>query len=305
MKFGQVDNPQDIDFALPQDHPDTAGVLDKGAKNGKPEIYVGCAKWNRQDLKGFYPRGTKDELNYYGSQFNSIELNATFYNFYSQEQIGKWRDKTPDGFKFFPKIPQMISHMKRLSGVEAMTEEFCDSLQAFEHKLGSSFLQLHNNFGPKNFDRLNNFLSQFPKGVELAVEVRNTEWIHNESVAQQFYSLLESLNMNNIITDTAGRRDLLHMRLTTPRAFVRYVGANHATDYNRLDDWIERIRTWIDQGIEQIYFFVHQNLEKESPLLSGYFINKLNQEFGYDIPIPATIEPKSKPKESGTLGLFG
>ena len=295
MKFGKVDHPENVDFTLPIDHIDTSRVLQQGSKNGKPEIYVGCAKWNRQDLKGFYPRGTKDELHYYGSQFNSIELNATFYNFYSTEQITKWKDKTPDNFRFFPKIPQMISHMKRLLNVEAMTEEFCNSIAAFDEKLGSCFLQLHNNFGPKNFDRLEGFLSEFPKGVELAVEVRNTEWIHNEGVAQQFYSLLESLNMNNIITDTAGRRDLLHMRLTSPRAFVRYVGANHPSDYSRLDDWIERIKQWSDQGIEQIYFFVHQNLEKESPLLSAYFIGKLNSELGYNIPIPATLNSGSTP----------
>ena len=77
MKFGQVENPEEIDFTIPPDHEDTAAVL-----GGKPadslEIHVGCAKWNKTDLKGFYPKGVKDELAYYSTQFNCIELNATF-----------------------------------------------------------------------------------------------------------------------------------------------------------------------------------------------------------------------------------
>ena len=83
MKFGSVDNPKDIDFSLPDDHHDTEGVLKRGGS--LKQVFVGCAKWNRQDLKKFYPRGTKDELEYYATQFNSIELNATFYNHFRIE----------------------------------------------------------------------------------------------------------------------------------------------------------------------------------------------------------------------------
>jgi hypothetical protein len=73
------------------------------------------------------------------------------------------------------------------------------------------------------------------------------------------------------------------MRLTTPTAFVRYVGANHTTDYSRLDDWIERIGIWIDKGLENLYFFVHQNIEKESPLLSSYCVERLNTKIGLNV----------------------
>ncbi|MEO1049112.1 MAG: DUF72 domain-containing protein [Bacteroidota bacterium] len=286
MKFGSVDNPEAIDFALPVDHVDTAGILSKGTQSAEVPVYIGCAKWNRQDLKNFYPRGTKDELAYYGQQFNSIELNATFYNNYTKEQVEKWRDKTPDGFMFFPKVNQMISHLKRLNDVTIYTEEFCDMARAFYPKLGMCFLQLHNNFGPKNFDRLEKYLSEFPEDVPLAVELRNTAWFTDEEVAGQVYSLFEKHNITNIITDTAGRRDLLHMRLTTPTAFVRYVGANHESDYSRLDDWIERIKSWMDQGLEKLYFFVHQNHEKESPLLSAYLIERLNKDLGFKLRMP-------------------
>ncbi len=85
MKFGSVENPEAIDFTLPEDHPDTLKVLNQKG-GGELEAYVGCAKWNKSDLKGFYPRGTKDELTYYSRQFNSIELNATHYKTYGPDQ---------------------------------------------------------------------------------------------------------------------------------------------------------------------------------------------------------------------------
>ena len=76
MKFGTVDRPEQISHTLPEDHPGTESVLQRSNKNDVLKIYVGLPNWNRTKLKGFYPRGTKDELSYYATQFNAIELNA-------------------------------------------------------------------------------------------------------------------------------------------------------------------------------------------------------------------------------------
>lgn len=288
MKFGSIENTGGIDFTLPPDNPETAGIIAKSDRSKPANVYVGCAKWNKTDLKNFYPRGTKDELAYYSKQFNSIELNATFYNMPRREQIVTWRDKTPAGFKFFPKITQSISHMRRLNNVRTLTDEFCDSICRFEEKLGMVFLQLHDNFGYKNYDRLVAFIENFPESIPLAVELRHTEWFNNAEIAGKLYRLFEQYNVTNIIVDTAGRRDLLHMRLTTPAAFVRYVGANEPhSDRKRLDDWAERLSNWIDAGLREIYFFVHQNAEKESPLLAAYFIDALNNAAGLNLKKPA------------------
>ena len=145
---------------------------------------------------------------------------------------------------------------------------------------------MHSNFAPKDFDRVVYFVENWPKEIPLAIEFRHTDWYNDPVVSNQLYSLLEANNISNIIVDTAGRRDLMHMRLTNSTAFIRYVGANHQSDYSRLDDWVKRIGEWKEQGIKEIDFFVHQNIEKESPLLSTYFIKKINQELGYDLKIP-------------------
>jgi len=289
MKFGSTDDPENIDFTLPPDHPENQRVLKKFNNNKPLNIYVGCAKWNRADLKGFYPKGTKDELTYYSSQFNSIELNATYYRFFSAEQFANWKEKTPKGFKFFPKINQGISHWKRLNETEEIVKTYLYNASNLNDKLGTFFLQMHNNFAPKDFDRVVSFVENWPKGVPLAIEFRHTNWYNDEAVASELYELLEKYNISNIIVDTAGRRDLLHMRLTNGTAFVRYVGANHKSDYSRLDDWVKRLKIWKEQGINEIDFFVHQNIEKESPLLSAYFIEKINKELGSNLHIPNKV----------------
>lgn len=287
MIFGKVDNPELVDFTLPSDHQDTERILRNSKKEWKPKVYIGCAKWNRTDLKGFYPRGTKDELTYYSTQFNSIELNATFYRIPSKIQVEIWRDKTPDDFKFFPKITNTISHIKRLKDVDNLVDEYCTNINSFGSKLGMVFLQLNQNFTFKDFDRVINFAEKFPQGIPLAIEFRNKAWFNDFEISEKIlYPFFEKNNVTNIIVDTAGRRDLLHMRLTTPTAFVRYVGANHPSDYTRLNVWADRIKQWIEDGLENLYFFIHQNIEKESPVLASHFIKQLNEKCGLNVRGP-------------------
>jgi len=290
MQFGKTDNPSSIDFSLPKDHPDTKEVLAKKKANAKFQVYVGCAKWNKTDLKNFYPKGTKDELHYYATQFNSIELNATFYKSPSKDQVQKWKEKVSKDFKFFPKIPNTISHFKRLTDVDTITNEFCDAVVLFEENLGMSFLQMHDNFKPKDIGVLEKFLKAFPKEVPLAVELRNEEWYSDKKVQDALYTLLIKSKKTFVLVDTAARRDIMHMRLTSDKAFIRYVGANHESDYARLDDWIKRIKVWRKEGLNELYFFVHQNIELESPLLSAYFIEKMNKAFDLSLIVPQTLK---------------
>lgn len=293
MKFGQVDNPEEVDFRIPPDHPDTKRVLAK-SKGKDFKVYVGCAKWNRKDLKGFYPKTVKakDELTYYSSQFNCLELNATFYKRYWEKQYTAWRDGVPDGFLFFPKLPQGITHFSRLKDCEEKIEQFAENSAFLEKKLGVPFMQMHNNFDPKDYERVEGFVEcwkQYKRPI--AMEFRKTNWYNDPEIASQLYGLMEKNNITNVLVDTAGRRDLMHMRLTTPKPFIRWVGSNlPESDRARLDEWITRIAKWKKQGMTELHFFVHQNVEKESPLLSAYFIEKLNKKFGTKLNVPETLQ---------------
>ncbi len=294
MKFGKVDDPGSINFTLPEDHPETATILQKEEIKSPPEVYVGCAKWNKADLKGFYPRGTKDELAYYSTQFNSIELNATFYRIFPADVYAGWYEKTPANFRFFPKMFQGVTHWKRLNDFEAYLNDYLLNTSNLKEKLQMPFVQMHNNFSPKWIDRLPAFFEAIPKDMSIAVEFRHSDWFNDAQVANELYAMLEEYKVTNLIVDTAGRRDLLHMRLTTPTAFIRYNGANHTSDYDRLDDWVDRLEKWTGQGLQHIYFFVHQNVERASPLLSAYFIKKINERLGTNLHIPNMDNPKDE-----------
>lgn len=292
MKFGKVDDPGKVDLSIPADHADIKKVL-KGKRAKRFSVYVGCAKWNKSDLKNFYPRGTKDELEYYSTHFNCIELNATFYRLFPAATFEKWYSTTPKEFRFFPKFYQSISHFKRLKDVEERVDLNVSRFSLLREKLGMPFLQLHNNFAPKDIDRVEAFVENWKQyDMPLAIEFRHTDWHTDAEISERIHKLLRKNKITNVLVDTAGRRDLMHMRLTTPTAFIRWVGANHESDRPRLDEWLDRLEKWRDAGLREAYFFVHQNVERESPLLSAYFIERLNKRLGIGLPIPKILEAK-------------
>jgi uncharacterized protein YecE (DUF72 family) len=289
MKFGKVDNLDDIDFTLPADHPATDKVLAK-TKAKDLKVYVGCGKWNKTDLKNFYPKGTKNELGYYATQFNSIELNATFRRRFWAPQYEKWANTTPEGFRFCPKLGQFISHIKRLAQCEEPIDLFVENASALGDRMGVPFLQMHDNFGPKDFDRVERFADYWKFDFPVAVELRHKDWYSDPQLFDRWTCLLEKNKIVNILVDTPGRRDMMHMRLTSPTALVRYNGINHTSDYSRLDAWIERIADWKKKGLKELYFFVHQVVEEESPLLSAHFIEGLNKKLGMKLKVPEVLQ---------------
>ena len=104
------------------------------------------------------------------------------------------------------------------------------------------------------------------------------------------------MNTGAVITDTAGRRDCAHMYITIPKTFIRYVGNSlHKTDYPRIDDWVDRIKYWLDNGMKEIYFFMHMHDEAKSPELTVYLVDKLNKVCGLDLQKPKFIEGNNQP----------
>ncbi|MBT8208891.1 MAG: DUF72 domain-containing protein [Eudoraea sp.] len=291
MKFGKVEHPELVDFTLPADHADTAVLLQNLNAQDSLTVRLGYAKLSKQSLKNFYPRGTKQELPYYATQFNSVEFNATFYRIFPSEQYETWNQAVPDSFRFFPKVVQNVSHLRRLNDMAyPVLENYLLATAGFGKKLGTIFLQMHPNFGPKNWDRVVRFVEYWPREFRLALEFRHADWYNDAKVGEELFYLLEANGIANIITDTAGRRDIMHMRLTNDEAFIRFVAANHPCDYNRLHDWVERLHRWHKQGLRKVHFFVHQRMEKESPLLAGYFIEKLNEVLGTGLHVPRSLK---------------
>ena len=73
-------------------------------------------------------------------------------------------------------------------------------------------------------------------------------------------------------------------------AFIRFVGNSlHQTDYKRIDNWVQRIKQWLDEGIQGVYFFMHQHDEIHSPELAKYLIEELNDKCGLNIKPPILL----------------
>lgn len=294
MEFGKV-KPEMLDqisLDLPDDHPDVRAVLG-GTRHARPLLFVGCAKWGRKDWIGkIYPKDTKEDdfLSLYARHFNSIELNATFYKIPSRKQAQEWSTRVDNDFLFVPKVSNSISHIHRLKNVEERLGWFLQGLEGFGDHLGPVFLTLPPNMGPKSLDTLRTFIQAIPRHIRLFVELRHAGWYENPVVDEVFH-MLQECGAGAVITDVAGRRDCLHMRLTTPEAFVRFVGNDlHPTDYTRIDQWVERIKNWMGAGLQRIFFFLHENEEIHSPVIARYVAQQLNKHCGANLKEPVFVD---------------
>lgn len=294
MDFGKLTDISNTDFTLPPDTTDWAAL--SPCNSAVPQVYAGCPVWACKEWVGrLYPVATreKDYLRHYGRQFNTIELNATHYRIPDAATIERWIAETPADFRFCPKIPQEISHRLKLQESEALTELFCKRIAALGKRLGICFLQLPPYFAPEHLPILTAYLQKFPTSVPLSVEFRHPEWFRGTSGNRPFdkaAQMMQELAISTVICDVAGRRDVLHQRLTTRKVVIRFVGNNlHSTDYKRIDDWIDRLQIWISEGLEEIYFFVHEPDNILSPQLTDYFIDNLNRRAGFALKRPQFI----------------
>ena len=300
MEFGRVPEEQlnDIDFSLPAEPAGNKKILG-GRKKKDVKVYLGCAKWGRPEWVGkIYPPKTKEKnfLQHYVEHYNCIELNATHYKIYGENGIRKWTEKAKGrDFKFCPKMYQGITHRGSLKGKEFLTNEFFRGIVGFGENLGPVFIQVSDTFSPNRRKELFDYLASLPKDFQFFLEVRHPAWFSKPDIRKEMFGALASMNMGAVITDTAGRRDCAHMHLTIPKAFIRYVGNSlHPSDYTRSDVWVQRMKYWLDHGIEELYFFMHMHDEATSPELTVYLVDKMNKECGLNLIKPKFLDGGSQ-----------
>lgn len=313
MEFGKVQHIDNIDFSLPPDDPVTDQLWRHLASVEKQplRVHVGGTEWGRGSWVGkVYPRGTKpaNYLTHYARQFNTVELNTLFYGLQPPAVMQRWASMVGEGFRFCPKFLETISHKLQLVNAGKETGLFLESLRHFGSKLGPSFLQLSEGFGPDRAAVLQDYVRGLPTGSRVCVELRHPDWfgpaaasaagdaaptreaVRSGDAVLRTLELFGELGIGTVITDVAGRRDVLHMRLTAPVAFIRFVtNGLHPTDYQRADAWAERIKSWARKGLQEVYFFVHSPGELTSPEMMSYVIERLNSTCGAGLPPPQLV----------------
>lgn len=293
MEFGRVSDINNLSFTLPEDHVGTLKVLG-GTKASKCSVYVGCPIWSEAGFVGkIYPKKakSKDFPKYYSQQFNSIELNISHYKALEKDTIEYWLDTTSSDFKFFPKVHQIISHTPLLKHNVDYMKELIINNKLFKHKLGMPFLQLPPNYDSTKADDLLSFCDEVALS-RCAIELRHESWFKNELILKHVCNYFYKNNLTLLLTDTAGRRDVLHQRLTTKTAFIRFVANDlHQTDYTRMNEWVTRLKHWIDNGLEEVFFFIHTPTHELMPEIVIYFVNEFNKQTGMNLRVPKIISP--------------
>ncbi|MEU4557770.1 DUF72 domain-containing protein [Actinoplanes sp. NPDC023936] len=149
-------------------------------------LWIGTSGWQYRDwrpAKGaddtgyLYPGGLPQRLwlEHYAARFDVVEVNNAFYRLPERDTFAKWRDTTPDGFRFAVKMSRYLTHIKRLKEPAEPVARFLDRASALGDKLGPVLLQLPPTL-QANLTALDETLSRFPPEVRVAVEPRHETW---------------------------------------------------------------------------------------------------------------------------------
>lgn len=158
-----------------------AGNIPSGMEqSGIRRLYLGTSGYVYPHWRHgvFYPEGLRqrEELAFYGSRFNSVELNAPFYRLPTIEHFARWRDATPGDFIFAVKASRLISHYKRLRQCGPQVTEFLAAARGLGSKLGVILCQLPPTF-ELDLRRLEEFLRPLPDTPSWVFEFRHPSWL--------------------------------------------------------------------------------------------------------------------------------
>ena len=246
------------------------------------EFLLGCSGWNYGDApeKGgwigvFYPDSDTKRLRYYSQFFNTAEMDSTFYErFYSNMTKGTFIGMvraTPKDFQFSVKVPETITHIKRLDvkkGAITDFEEFLDKISPLKtaNKLGAVLIQLPPSFTVNDFTNIEGFLDRLPNSsnnYDYALEFRHSSWM-----TEGPWDMLKHYNIAAVITDSPSKENLQFLSdviITSDHSFVRFHGRNIKGHYwynylyskQELKPWIEKI----------------SQIRKQTKVLRAYFNN--------------------------------
>jgi uncharacterized protein YecE (DUF72 family) len=241
-------------------------------------VLIGCCSgWSYADsfekggwTKVFYPDAQTKKLKYYAEFFDTAEIDATFYEkFYKYMTKGTFiamSKATPDDFQFSIKVPETVTHDKRLdvsNGAIISLEEFLDKISPLKasNKLGAVLIHLPPSFTVKEFQNTEQFLDRLPSGYDYAIEFRNPSW-NTEGP----WELLKHYNIAAVMTDSPKPDRLQFLSepiITAHHSFIRWHGRQAKTRYNYLYSRDE-LKPWVDK-VKQISL--------ETAVVRGYFNN--------------------------------
>lgn len=235
---------------------------------------IGTQGWNYDAWVGpFFPEGTRaaDFLSVYARAFDTVEVDSTFYAIPAVKTVRSWARRTPEHFVFALKLPQEITHERRLRNVDDLAAEFFDTVRELGPKLGPILIQLGPDFGPVELPAIAHFLPKLPRDLRFAIEFRQRGWVHDGLLA-----LLAEHNVALATTDGRWlpRKQMLQLaeRPTADFRYVRLMGADRSiVDYSRIQvDRTRELELWANTlssvgSALDTYVYINNHFAGHSP----------------------------------------
>ncbi|MGH7407658.1 MAG: DUF72 domain-containing protein [Candidatus Methylomirabilales bacterium] len=218
----------------------------------------------------FYPDSTApaDYLKKYAEHFDTVEVDSTFYRIPTARMVDGWAAATAPGFVFAAKVPQVITHEKRLQGCEAEVGLFLERMGRLGEKCGPLIFQFEYTFRADQFEDLAAFLKGLPPTFRYAVEVRHRSWftdaffglLAEQSVALVLHDLHYMPRLDRLTADFAVIR-LLGRRADVPEEPFDQVRINRDRE---IAGWAERIRRYHTAGTS-IFAYANNRYQGHAP----------------------------------------
>jgi uncharacterized protein YecE (DUF72 family) len=243
-----------------------------------PQFLVGTASWTDPTLVRsgeFYPPSLKtaeERLRFYAAQFNTVEVDASYYALISERNAELWAARTPTEFIFNVKAFAMLTQhpvdTARLpAAIKSMlTAEQRDAARLkypASEVLEMAFSMFWSALGPlREAGKLGHLLFQFPPyftarpsnldyiaglsprmpGASIAIEFRHNSWFDSASRRAETMRFLREHGLTFVSVDTPPVTVESFLEVTGPEAYVRFHGRNRENWYKRDGSAAERYK---------------------------------------------------------------
>lgn len=219
-------------------------------------VRIGTSGWSYDHWTGvLYPPklAATRRLAVYVEEFDTVELNASFYRWPMPARFTQWRDQLADGFTMTVKAPRGLTHARRLGSPEQWIERIAAGWDALGNRRAALLVQLHP-AQQRDDERLDHFLSAVPDLIPVAMELRHPSWddpavydlLRGHGAA---YVVMSGPGLPCVVTATAG---LAYLRLHGPGEEAMYSGSYDTEELRR---WAREIRAWDAEGRDVLVYF--------------------------------------------------
>lgn len=197
-------------------------------------------------------------LEYYSQEFDTVELNVTYYRVPSTKTSAGWVERTPDNFLFSVKANKSITHERKDPAFEAFRLGIEPMVES--GKLACVLAQFPYSFHPTPSNL--GYLAQLRDGladIPTVVEFRDRAW-----VSEKTFSLLEKLDFGYCSVDEPRLHGLMPpiTHASGPVSYVRFHGRNADKWYEHEHAWERYDYTYSEEELEE---WIPKIQELESP----------------------------------------